>query len=64
MTRRNRRDFLADVGRGTIAASLGIGLATDLGLAPARAGVPTWRYDVVMRDGAGMSEAGMSGLAP
>jgi hypothetical protein len=40
MTQRNRREFLADVGRGTIAASVGIGLAADLGLAPARADAP------------------------
>jgi hypothetical protein len=34
---RNRREFLTDVGRGTLAASIGVGLATDLGLSPARA---------------------------
>jgi hypothetical protein len=37
MNGRNRREFLADVGRGTLAAGLGAGLAADLGLAPARA---------------------------
>ena len=31
---RNRREFLSEVGRGTLAASIGVGLATDLGLAP------------------------------
>jgi hypothetical protein len=35
---RNRREFLAAVGRGTIAASIGTTLAADLGLARARAG--------------------------
>lgn len=34
----SRRDFLADVGRGMIAAGLGTGLATELGLCPALAG--------------------------
>jgi hypothetical protein len=37
MTGRNRREFLAEVGRGALTAGLGVGLATDLGLAPARA---------------------------
>jgi hypothetical protein len=35
---RNRREFLADVGRGMLVASVGPALATDLGLAPAFAG--------------------------
>ena len=34
----SRRDFLADVGRGMIAAGLGSGLAFELGLCPALAG--------------------------
>jgi hypothetical protein len=34
----SRRDFLADVGKGMIAAGLGTGLATELGLCPALAG--------------------------
>src|SRR5688572_32956043 len=34
----SRRDFLADVGRGMIAAGLGSGLAAELGLCPAVAG--------------------------
>jgi hypothetical protein len=34
----SRRDFLADVGRGMIAAGMGTGLATELGLCPAVAG--------------------------
>src|SRR5438874_492866 len=34
---RSRRDFLADVGRGALIASVGPALAVDLGLAPARA---------------------------
>jgi len=34
----SRRDFLADVGKGMIAAGLGAGLATELGLCPALAG--------------------------
>jgi hypothetical protein len=34
---RNRREFLADVGRGALAAGVGTALAADLGLAPARA---------------------------
>src|SRR5256885_2693229 len=34
----SRRDFLADVGKGMIAAGLGSGLATELGLCPAVAG--------------------------
>ncbi len=33
-----RRDFLADVGKGMLAAGLGTGLATELGLCPALAG--------------------------
>lgn len=33
-----RREFLADVGKGMIAASIGAGLATELGLCPAIAG--------------------------
>jgi hypothetical protein len=37
MNVRNRREFLADVGRGMLVAGLGSGLAADLGLAPARA---------------------------
>src|SRR5437868_15143599 len=40
MNGRSRREFLADVGRGTLAASLGAGLVADLGLAPARAEGP------------------------
>ncbi|WP_425617771.1 hypothetical protein NA78x_001460 [Anatilimnocola sp. NA78] len=35
MFRANRRDFLADVGRGMLAASLGASLASELQLAPA-----------------------------
>jgi hypothetical protein len=38
MKDRNRRDFLADVGRGMLVASVGSALAADLGLAPAWAG--------------------------
>jgi len=34
----SRREFLADVGKGMIAAGLGAGLATELGLCPAIAG--------------------------
>jgi hypothetical protein len=34
----SRRDFLADVGKGMIAAGIGSGLATELGLCPAVAG--------------------------
>jgi hypothetical protein len=40
MTGRNRREFLAEVGRGALTAGLGVGLAADLGLAPARAEGP------------------------
>ena len=39
MRDRNRREFLADVGRGMLVASVGSALAADLGLAPAWAGV-------------------------
>jgi hypothetical protein len=35
MDRNNRREFLADVGRGMLVASVGTGLAEGLGLAPA-----------------------------
>jgi hypothetical protein len=35
MDRRHRREFLADVGRGMLVASVGSALAQDLGLAPA-----------------------------
>ena len=38
MRDRNRREFLADVGRGMLVASLGSALAADLGVAPAWAG--------------------------
>ncbi|HEY1861282.1 MAG TPA: hypothetical protein VGG61_13055 [Gemmataceae bacterium] len=38
MINRNRREFLADVGRGMLLASVGPALATDLGLAPVFAG--------------------------
>src|SRR5262245_49027503 len=38
MMHRNRRQFLADVGKGMLVASVGSALATDLGLAPAFAG--------------------------
>jgi hypothetical protein len=34
-TTRTRREFLADVGRGMLVASVGYGMATELGLAPA-----------------------------
>ena len=37
MSDRNRRDFLADVGRGMLVASVGSSLAVDMGLASARA---------------------------
>ncbi len=36
-----RREFLADVGRGMLVASVGYGMATDLGLAPAFAAEPS-----------------------
>jgi hypothetical protein len=38
MVNRNRREFLADVGRGMLVASVGPALATDLGLSPLWAG--------------------------
>jgi hypothetical protein len=38
MTAPNRREFLADVGKGVLIAGLGPALAADLGLAPALAG--------------------------
>jgi hypothetical protein len=38
MARNTRRTFLADVGRGMLAGSLGTALATDLGLSPLRPG--------------------------
>jgi hypothetical protein len=38
MTNRNRREFLADVGKGMLIAGVGPALAADLGLASARAG--------------------------
>ena len=38
MRKRNRREFLADVGRGMIVASIGAGMAGDLNLAPVFAG--------------------------
>src|SRR5260370_18918757 len=45
MMNRNRRAFLADVGRGMLLASVGPALATDLGLAPAFAGDGPSRLD-------------------
>ena len=41
--RHNRREFLADVGRGTLVATLGSGMAVDLGLAGAFADEPQGR---------------------
>ncbi len=38
MRSHNRRDFLADVGRGMLIGSVGVGLAGDMGLATAMAG--------------------------
>ena len=38
MSHTNRREFLADVGRGMLVASVGASLATDMGLAPVWAG--------------------------
>ena len=35
---KNRREFLADVGRGTLIAAVGSSTATDLGLARASGG--------------------------
>src|ERR1700730_17377921 len=43
MINRNRRDFLADVGRGMLVASVGPALAMDLGLSPAFGGEGTER---------------------
>jgi hypothetical protein len=43
MTKRNRRAFLADVGKGMLLAGVGPALAADLGLAPAWAGEGTGR---------------------
>jgi hypothetical protein len=37
MAQKNRRTFLADVGRGMLAGSLGTALATDLGISPVQA---------------------------
>jgi hypothetical protein len=42
MARNTRRTFLADVGRGMLAGSLGTALATDLGLSPLRADQETF----------------------
>ena len=36
-TRRSGREFLGDVGRGMLVASVGLGTASDMGLGPARA---------------------------
>src|SRR5262245_10203935 len=36
-TKRTRREFLGDVGRGMLVASVGFGTASDMGLTPARA---------------------------
>ena len=38
MSHRNRREFMADVGRGMLVASVGAAVAGDLGLSPAWAG--------------------------
>jgi hypothetical protein len=43
--KRNRREFLADVGRGTLIAALGSSAAADLGLAGARADSPEPRLN-------------------
>ena len=40
MNTSRRREFLADVGRGMLIASVGPGLALDLGLSPALADEP------------------------
>jgi hypothetical protein len=41
MSKRSRREFLADVGQGMLIAGVGGALAADLGLAPAHAAEPT-----------------------
>lgn len=43
MSLRNRREFLADVGRGMLVASVGSAVATDMGLSPA------WAFDAPSR---------------
>lgn len=43
MSHRNRREFLADVGRGMLVASVGSAVASDMGLAPA------WAADATSR---------------
>ena len=43
MSHRSRRDFLADVGRGMLVASLGSATAIDLGITPCAAEEPTQR---------------------
>ena len=45
MNRKNRREFLADVGRGMLVASVGAATAIDLGLTPALADGPDKRLN-------------------
>ena len=50
MLRQDRRQFLADVGRGMLIASVGPGLAADLGLGDARAAEPPAALDFGKRE--------------
>ena len=52
MSRYHRREFLADVGRGMLVASVGSALAQDLGLAPAALAAGSARTLDVRGDGA------------
>lgn len=45
MTRHTRREFLAEVGRGMVTVSVGVGLAAELGLSPADANEPEGRLE-------------------
>ena len=58
MRTRTRRDFLADVGRGTLVAGVGLGAAIDMGLAPA------WAGDGKDADAPGPETLSFGGLEP
>jgi hypothetical protein len=47
MNTRNRREFLAEVGRGMLVASLGATATFELGMTPCVAGEPNERQEFV-----------------
>ena len=58
MNRRTRREFLADVGRGMLVASLGSATAIELGLTPSLADESSPRLTFWPARAAGVADAG------